>query len=254
MDTSTAIRPSGVAVKAVAADQPWLWLQRGWGDLVAAPSVSLSYGAAIVGLSWLLAYALWMSDWTWLVLPMAGGFLLMAPFVALGLYEASRQRAAGISMSMRETLRAALRRPHVAAFGVVLLLVQLAWIRGAMLWFLLYFHAGTPPLDQLPIYLLQAENLPFLIIGTAMGGAFALITFSISVVTLPLMLDRQVDVISAIVASLRCVFANPKAMALWAGLIAGFTFAGLATMFVGLGLLFPLVAHASWHAYRDLVD
>lgn len=254
MEATTATPSTELTVKTIAADQPWLWLQRGWGDVVAMRAVSLSYGAAITGLSWLLAYALWMAGWTWMVLPMAGGFLLFAPFIALGLYEASRLRAAGQPIRMQDTFRTALRRPHIAAFGVVLLLVHLAWIRAAMLWFLLYFHAGTPPLDQLPVYMLQPENLPFLIVGTAMGGAFALATFAISVITLPIMLDRRVDVISAIFASLRCVFANPKAMALWAGLIAGFTCVGLATLFFGLGLLFPLVAHASWHAYQDLVE
>lgn len=253
MDTTTATRTAEITVGTIAADQPWLWLQRGWGDVVAMPTISLTYGAVIVGLSWILAYALWISGSTWVVLPMASGFLLIAPFIALGLYEASRLRAAGLPISMRETFRTALRRPHIAAFGVVLLLVHLAWMRCAMLWFLLYFHAGTPPLDQLPVYLIQPENLPFLVVGTAMGGIFALITFAISVITLPIMLDRQIDVVSAIVASVRCVFANPKAMALWAGLIAGFTFAGLATLFFGLGLLFPVVAHASWHAYQDLV-
>jgi uncharacterized membrane protein len=254
MEATGTGRPAEPTVKTIAADQPWLWLQRGWGDLVAMPGVSLGYGAAIVCLSWILAYALWISDSTWMVLPMAGGFLLIAPFIALGLYEASSAHAAGLPISMRATLRSALRRPHIAAFGVVLLLLHLAWMRGAMLWFLLYFHAGTPPLDQLPVYLLQAQNLPFLIVGTAMGGMFALATFAISVVTLPIMLDRRIDVVSAMFASLRCVFANPKAMALWAGLIAVFTCMGLATLFFGLGLLFPLIAHASWHAYRDLID
>ncbi len=254
MSATTASRTPDTTVRTIAADQPWLWLQRGWGDVVAMPGVSLAYGAVIVGLSWSLAYALWVSGSTWVVLPMAGGFLLFAPFIALGLYEASRLRAAGLPISMQDTFRTALRRPHIAAFGVVLLLVHLAWMRCAMLWFLLYFHTGTPPLDQLPVYLLQPENLPFLVVGSIMGGVFALVTFAISVITLPIMLDRQIDVVSAIFASVRSVFANPKAMALWAGLIAGFTFAGLATLFVGLGLLFPVVAHASWHAYRDLVE
>lgn len=254
MSATTASRTPDTTVRTIAADQPWLWLQRGWGDVVAMPGVSLAYGAVIVGLSWILAYALWVSGSTWVVLPMAGGFLLFAPFIALGLYEASRLRAAGLPISMQDTFRTAFRRPHIAAFGVVLLLVHLAWMRCAMLWFLLYFHTGTPPLDQLPVYLLQPENLPFLVVGTIMGGIFALVTFAISVITLPIMLDRQIDVVSAIFASVRSVFANPKAMALWAGLIAGFTFAGLATLFVGLGLLFPVIAHASWHAYRDLVD
>jgi uncharacterized membrane protein len=254
MASDTDVRSTTPSVKTVAHDQPWIWLQRGWRDLTKAPKVSLAYGCGIVACSWILFELLWAADWTWVVLPMAGGFLLLAPVIAVGLYEVSRRLETDQPVVLGEALRLFLRRPQIMIFGVVLLLLHFAWMRTAMLWFVMYFHQGTPPLAQIPVYMLDPANLPFLVVGTAMGGAFAFITFAVSAVSLPLMMDREIDVISAILISLRTIWVNPKAMLLWAGLIAGCTFVGLATFFFGLGILFPLVGHATWHAYRDLVD
>lgn len=240
-------------IRTIPEDAPWTWLHKGWQDLTAVPLVSLTYGAGIVAAGWLISGLFWWTDWTYLVLPLAGGFLLIAPLVAVGLYDTSRRLQAGEPVSLAKALLAWRRPLQVAIFGLVLLLLHLAWMRTALLWFVLYFHGGTPPLQYLPLYLLEAQNLPFLVIGTLLGAGFAALTFAISVVSLPLLLDRDVDVVTAILASLHAVRRNPKAMALWAGLIALFTAVGLATFFFGLGLLFPLVAHATWHAYRDLV-
>lgn len=245
--------PVQVAARQVADDRPWQWLQQGWQDLSRMPLVSLTYGAGIVAAGYLLVYLFWRAEAPYLVLPLAGGFLLIAPLVAVGLYDASRRLHAGQPVGLVTSLFAWRQPIRVALFGIVLLLLHFAWMRTAILWFVLYFHTGTPPLEALPLYLLRPENLPFLVIGTLLGAVFALLAFAISVVSLPLLLDRDIDVVSAILVSLRAVQLNPKAMALWAGLIALFTAAGLVTGFIGLGLLFPLVAHATWHAYRDLV-
>jgi uncharacterized membrane protein len=249
-----ALRENPLTIRKIDDDRPWHWLQAGWNDLLAAPRVSLAYGAVVSAASWLLFIILQESDWLYLLLPLAGGFLLIAPFVAVGLYETSRRLDSGEPISLRIALLAWRRPVQVASFGILLLLLHFAWMRAALLWFVLYFHTGTPPLDQLPLYLLDAGNLPFLVIGTLMGGAFALLTFSLSVVSLPLLVDRDIDVISAGIASIRAVLTNPKAMLLWAGLIVLFTAVGIATFFFGLALLFPLIGHASWHAYKDLID
>lgn len=240
-------------IRTIAEDAPWTWLQKGWQDLTTTPTVSLAYGAGIVAAGWLLSGLFWWTDWTYLVMPLAGGFMLVAPLVAVGLYDTSRRLQSGEPASLANALLSWRRPFQVATFGLVLLLLHFAWMRTALLWFVLYFHSGTPPLQYLPLYLLEVQNLPFLVIGTLLGAGFAALTFAISVVSLPLLLDRDVDVVTAILASLHAVRRNPKAMALWAGLIALFTAVGLVTFFFGLGLLFPLVAHATWHAYRDLV-
>lgn len=254
MNDNTLSSASVPGIRIIADDRPWSWLQAGWQDLTRIPGVSLAYGAGFVAAGYLLSFLLWRADGFYLVLPLAGGFLLVAPFAAVGLYDASRRLQSGEPVSLTGALLAWRRPLQVASFGLILLLLHFAWMRVALLWFVLYFHGGTPALDKLPLFLIEAQNLPFLVIGTLIGGVFAAITFAISVISLPLLLDRDIDVISAILLSLRAVFNNPKAMLLWAGLITLFTAVGLATFFFGLGLLFPLVAHASWHAYRDVVE
>lgn len=245
--------PSGFLVHRVADDRPWHWLAAGWRDLARAPQVSIAYGICLALFSWALAYGLWYGEVGYLVLPMAAGFFLVAPLIAVGLYDTSRRLESGRPVDLGLALMAWHRPAQIAAFGMVLLLLHFAWVRVALLWFALYFSSGTPPLDAIPFYLMDAENLPFLVIGTLIGGGFALVAFAISVVALPMLLDREVDVITAIITSVRAVRANPRAMALWAGLIVLFTAVGIVTFFAGLAILFPLVAHATWHAYKDVV-
>jgi uncharacterized membrane protein len=245
--------PSAIAIRHVPDDRPWHWLAAGWSDLVRAPQVGIAFGACLALFSWALAYGLWYAETGYLVLPMAAGFFLIAPLIAVGLYDTSRRLEAGRPVALGLALMAWHRPTQVAAFGMVLLLLHFVWVRVALLWFALYFSSGTPPLDAIPFYLLDAGNLPFLVIGTAIGAGFALVAFAISVTALPMLLDREIDAITAMVTSVRAVRANPRAMALWAALIVLFTAVGIATFFVGLAVLFPLVAHATWHAYREIV-
>ena len=242
-----------ITVRHVADDRPWHWLAAGWRDLVRASQVSIAFGICLALFSWALAYGLWYAEVGYLVLPMAAGFFLIAPLIAVGLYDTSRRLGAGRPVDLGLALMAWRRPAQVAAFGMVLLLLNFVWVRVALLWFALYFSSGTPPLDAIPFYLMDATNLPFLVIGTVIGGGFALVAFSISVIALPMLLDREVDVVTAIITSVRAVRANPRAMALWAGLIVLFTAVGIVTFFAGLAVLFPLVAHATWHAYKDVV-
>ncbi|WP_374632803.1 DUF2189 domain-containing protein [Ferrovibrio sp.] len=247
-----AVMPTGL-VRRVPDDRPWYWLILGWRDITRAPQVSLAYGAGLVGFSFLLVFGLSRYDMLYLFLPMAGGFFLIAPLAAVGLYETSRRLSAGLPVDLYSILTEWRRPMQVALFGLVLLLLHFAWVRVALLWFALYFNGTTPPLDALPFHLLEPANLPFLVVGGLLGGIFALLAFAISAVSLPMLVDRDVDPVTAIVTSVNAVRRNPKAMLLWAGLIVLFTAVGIATFFVGLGLLFPLVAHATWHAYKDLV-
>lgn len=250
--TQSLTLSSAIPVRRVADDRPWHWLAAGWRDMTRAPQVSIAFGVCLAMVSWALAYGLWFAEVGYLVLPMAAGFFLVAPLIAVGLYDTSRRLQVGRPVDLGLALMAWHRPVQVAAFGMVLLLLNFFWVRVALLWFALYFSSGTPPLDAIPYYLVDAQNLPFLVIGALIGGAFALVAFSISVIALPMLLDREVDVVTAIITSVRAVRTNPRAMALWAGLIVLFTAIGLATFFVGLVVLFPLVAHATWHAYKEI--
>lgn len=239
--------------RLVPVDQPWKWLNLGWNDVLRKPAVSLSYGALLVILSYALVYALLEADFYHIILPLTGGFFIMAPLLAVGLYETSRLLEKGQPVSLFIALTAWRRPGQLFYMGIVLLIIHLIWIRVALLLYALFFSGMNPNLETLINTLLNSDlALPFLITGTIFGGVFAVITFALSAVAIPMLLDRDVNVVGAMFSSARCVLRNYRAMALWAALIVVFTAAGLATLFFGLVIAMPLVAHATWHAYRDL--
>jgi uncharacterized membrane protein len=138
--------------------------------------------------------------------------------------------------------------------GLVLMLFLLAWIRIAFLIFALFFGAQPPSWDHLITTLFfTTDGIPFLIVGTAAGGVLAVVAFAISAVAMPLLLDRDVGVLRAMATSAAAVARNWRVLIGWAALIVLFTAAGLVTAYVGLAVTLPLIGHASWHAYRDLV-
>lgn len=243
------------AVRAVPFDAPWNWLAAGWRDLWSAPQVGLCYGAAVTLVAYGFVFLLFRFELLPLILPLAGGFLLVGPLIAVGLYEVSRRLARGQEVSVAASVAAALQpNGQIALIGVALLIVFFAWVELALLLFMLFFGpVAMPPLELfVPALLFSAAGLGLLVTGTAIGGLFAAFVFAMSAISIPMLLDRDVDAMSAVIVSLRSVIANPKAMALWAALIAGLTVLGAITLFAGLVIAFPLVAHATWHAYRDL--
>lgn len=252
---SAAMAPV-IEIRSVEMDRPWRWLAAGWRDVTAAPTVSLSYGLLFSIAGYVVIYGLYAVDMFYLVLPMAAGFTLVGPVAALGLYDVSRRLEAGQPVTLGAALQSFLSHAGtVSAMGLVLMLFQLAWIRVALLLFALFFGGRLiPRADFIEIVFFAPESLPFVVVGTLVGALLATAAFTISAISLPMLLDRDVGVPVAVAASFRAVNRNPKAMALWAALIAGFTAFGIATLFVGLIVCLPLIGHASWHAYRDLTD
>jgi uncharacterized membrane protein len=241
----------------VPVDRPWLWLARGWTDLVRAPGVVLAYGGCLVVVSFLLTLGLAMAELYYLILPLAAGFMLVAPVLAVGLYEVSRRLERGaLPPTLIEAALAWRRNPlQIALSGLVLMLVHLVWVRIATLLFALFFEQAHPTLaGMLQVALLSKASLGFLAAGTVIGAALAVVVFAISAVSFPMLLDRDVGVATAIATSVTAVQVNWRPMALWAALIVVFISLGLATLYIGLALALPLVALATWHAYRDLVE
>jgi uncharacterized membrane protein len=244
-------------IRVVPVDRPWLWLARGWSDLTRAPAVALAYGASLVVVSFLLTLGLALAELYYLILPLAAGFMLLAPLLAVGLYEVSRRLERGaVPPTLLEAALAWRRNPlQIALSGLVLMLIHLAWVRLATLLFALFFEQAQPTLaGVLQVVFLSRLSLPFLATGALIGAALAAAVFAISAVSFPMLLDRDVGVATAIATSLTAVAVNWRPMALWAGLIVVFTSLGLATFYVGLALALPLVAMATWHCYRDVVD
>jgi uncharacterized membrane protein len=242
-------------VRRVEIDRPWTWLSRGWNDLLAAPGISLAYGVLISGVSMALAATLLLFEMPYLLLPMAAGFFLVAPLIAVGLYETSRRLEAGEPVSLRHAIAAIRRnRMQLANLGVALMLIHLVWVRAATLLYALFFNKAHPGWGAIiDTVFFSAVSLPFLATGTLIGFALAVVAFAIGAVSIPMLLDREINVFTAIVTSVSAVRHNWRPMALWAALIVVFTAVGMATLFVGLVVAMPLIGHATWHAYRDLV-
>lgn len=254
--TEAAPRANAIRIETVPNDRPWRWLELGWRDLMATPHIGFFYGGAVVAAGWALVLLLFLLDAAWAVLPAVAGFFLVAPVIAAGLYETSRRREADETVSLSLAF-AAFRRnaPQLALMGSVLLIINLFWVRMAGLLFAVFFGMGfSPSIEHLPAALMRSDQLlPFLIVGTGIGFVLATVAFAVSAVSIPMLVDRDISAIEAIVISIRATFENWRAMAFWAGLIVVFTAMALVPFFLGLALVLPLIGHATWHAYRDMV-
>lgn len=243
-------------MRRVPLDAPWRWLAKGWQDLWRVPQISLLYGLVPVAMAALILFGLTKFGAQSLMIVFAAGFLLVSPMLAVGLYEVSRRLEAGQPIELRRILFVATKSPGQLMFlGLLLGFFFVVWIDLAIFVFAMFFGPQPfPPLDAfLPTLLLTWFGLAMLVVGTLIGGAMAALVFSATVVSIPLLMTRQVNAVTAIVASLQVVSENGKPLTLWAALIAGLTALGFLTGLGGLAITFPLLAHASWHAFRDLI-
>jgi len=243
-------------VRRLELDRPWAWLAAGWDDIRRAPAVSLTYVALFTAISFLINVGVFLAGLEDLLFPLAASFMLVGPLLAVGLYETSRRLETGAPVSLGRALFVATRSPMGLAFlGVALMAMLLIWMRAATLLLALFLGPMVfPPLTEvIPTLLLTTQGVALLAVGTACGAVLAALVFAISVVSVPLLMERDIDVVSAVIVSLQAVARNPKPMLLWAWLIAILTAFGIATCYIGLIVTFPLVGHATWHAYRETV-
>jgi uncharacterized membrane protein len=231
---------------------PLRWLRRGGGDLWAAKAIGLFYGLCF----WLMALVLGavfrnMPEYT---LSIASGCLLVGPFLALGLYEVSRRREAGMRPSLALSLTCWDR--HLGSMGslvLVLIVLELLWGRSSMVVFAVFFNMGMLSTTGVLQAVFNAQNWEFLLVYALVGGVFAALVYGVSVVAIPMILDRDTDAISAAITSFQVVFTSPLVMLCWGVLITGLVAAALWPLGLGLVLVGPWLGHASWHAYRGTV-
>lgn len=230
------------------------WLRAGLADFLRAPGPSLAVGAACVAAGWLLVGVALLSNYALLILPLVAGFMFAAPLLAIGLYEASRRHEVGGTVGFGMA-RAAWRfnRGGIAFMGALLMMFLYGWLRVATMLYALYFGLESPPLENLLASAFSREHLIFGLTGTAIGAVLADIVFGMSAFSLPMLIDRKVDAVTAAATSMRACCANPVTAALWAATIVAITAFAAAPIFLGLVVALPVIGHATWHAYRDMV-
>lgn len=236
-------------------DAPWRWLAEGWNDLARAPALSIGYGVAILAGGALILYALWRTGMSSMIPVAFGVFALVGPILATGLYEISRRLGAGEPLTPSAIVFVKTKSPRqIALIGFFLMFAVLVWLRVAMLLYALFSSASYLPLDDFLAFAISTpEGLSMLVIGALVGGGIAFSIYLLTVVSIPMLMNEETDAFSAIAAGVNAFRAHPATMALWAWLIAIITAAGVATFFVGLAVAFPLLGHASWHAYKEIM-
>jgi uncharacterized membrane protein len=251
-DSPALIESRRFGVRAIPLLRPLGWLALGWHDLWRCPLPGLLHGlaAALVG----AALILLAHDQFWLLSGAFTGFLLVAPLLATGLYAVSRALARGERADLSVVLAAWRPDGRLLVFGLLLAFAGTGWVLSSAS--LITGFAPFPvrtPLDFLRVVVLN-ENAHLFEIWLAMGALLAAPVFASSVVAIPLLQDQAVGVLAAVLTSWRVVQAQPLPMALWAALLMGLTVLGMLTGLLGLVVIAPWLAHASWHAYRDLVS
>lgn len=229
-------------------------LAAGWGDFRGAPQFGLFFGAifALAGLA--LGYVLLAWGEVSSLIPAAAGFPLLAPFTAVGLYEVSRRREAAIPMDWSGILGAVRGRgdDQILSMGVIIFVAFGFWVIIAHLVFSIFLVEAGPGSESLG-FLLTPGGLTMLAVGSVIGGIIALAFYAMTVISLPMLVDREVDFLTAIFASLKAFRDNAIVLLAWAALIAVLLFVAMLPAFLGLFVVLPVLGHATWHLYRRAV-
>ena len=222
------------------------WLRAGWTDFRNAKGISLAYGFFVFLVSLLVAWLAWKLGGFILLLSALSGFIFVAPMLAFGLYSVSRQLCEGKTPDFAHSIEA-IKRPlgNAMVYTLVLMVVFLLWARAGMMVQVFFPLGGHPQ---------WGHFVTFLLIGSAVGSIFASVSFAASVFSLPMLANRDIDVITAVISSINAVLRNKPAMLVWAGLICALTLVGFLTAGIGLIIVIPWLAYATWHGYRAALD
>ena len=231
-------------------------LEEGLNDFWAMPSHAAFLGLVYPLCGMVLAYAPSYQNALQLLFPLASGFALVGPFAAVGLYEMSRRRELGLEISWKYAFNV-LRSPSIpsiAALGALLLTIFAAWIISSQ-WLYTALYGPTPPVafvDFLQQVASTERGWLLISAGCFIGFCFASVTLAVSVVSFPVLLDRDAGALTAVATSIKTVLKNPVPMALWGLIVAAALLIGSLPFFIGLTLVVPVLAHATWHLYRKV--
>jgi len=242
-----ATLPFVAPCRRLSPGAPFRWLQKGFDDFRHAWPQSLAYGFFMAATMAVVVLLAWTYGSHWFMFAMIGGFAFLAPLTCIGLYAISAQLERGLQPSLLRSLRAALRR-HIGnemVFALALLVIFMVWARaGAMVSIFLPMRGHPQP----------ADLISYLAIGSMVGALFAVVTFSASAFALPMIVHRDIDSVTAIVTSINAVLRNKLPMMIWLLLIVLGLLLGVATAFVGLVVILPVIGYAAWQGYLETID
>lgn len=229
------------------------WLAAGWRDLWQNPGPSLAYGLLVASVSAAIVFGLFGFGWDFILLPALAGFLVAGPVLAIGLYEKSRALAAGQTVRLSQMIFV---RPasggQVLFAGALLMTLALLWMRAAVLIYALFLGVQAFPgfADIAPMLFGTVTGWSIIIVGSAIGALFAAFAFAISLFSIPMLLDRRTDALTAMGSSMAMVWHNLPVTLAWGAIVAALFAVSLLTGLVGLIVVFPLLGHGTWHAWR----
>lgn len=250
-------RPPAVKINRIGVADVKAALAQGWRDFTRAPLIGLFFGAiyAAGGIAIWLLLSVYHEPW-WII-PIAVGFPLIGPFVAVGLYETSRRLDSGQPLHFGEILTVILaqRKRQIASMAFVVLFIFWMWLYEVRM--LLAIFLGFKSFSSIEAFIsvvtTTPEGIGFLLVGSGVGAAISFVLFCTTVVAIPMLLDREIDLITAIIMSFKAVFQNLVPMIVWGVLIVALTFMALLPAFLGLLVVLPVLGHATWHLYRKVV-
>jgi uncharacterized membrane protein len=250
-------RSAGPVVRTVTVGDLGQALSEGWRDFLAAPQFGVLFGSIYVVGGLLIVLCTAVLHTGYLVYPLAAGFAMIGPLVAVGPYEVSRRRETGEPLAWRSILRAVTTQGgrQLGCMAFVTLFLFIIWMYQVRL--LLALFLGLQPIASLErfvtIVLTTQDGLMFLAVGHVVGAALALVAFSLTVVSLPLLVDRDVDCVTAMITSVQAVIANPRTMLAWGLVVAALLVLAMLPLFLGLLVVLPVLGHATWRLYRRVV-
>jgi uncharacterized membrane protein len=250
--------PAAPAIRRIGPADLLDALAKGWNDFSAMPSHAL-FMCAIYPIVGLVLAGLTLGFATLpLLFPLAAGFALIGPIAAMGLYELSRRREAGVTAAASDAMDV-LRSPSIGAIvalGALLMIIFVVWVATARAIYVANFgYAAPASIGQfVNDVLFTPAGWNLIVVGNGVGFLFAVVALAVSVVSFPLLLDRDVGAAVALMTSVRVVAANPATMALWGLIVAVMLFIGSLPLFIGLAVVLPLLGHATWHLYRKVVE
>jgi len=232
------------------------WVQKGWADFKSAPGVSLLYGGLFVGIGYGMYFVLMAAGLGSMILPAAASFMLIAPLMTVLLYGVSKSLHRQEPVSILEIIKdAASKSEQLAVVGFALAFLTMAWLLLAIVIFSVFFGGTPPALDTFYADFISQPQAPaFLVVGTAVGAVIAVAAFSVSVISLPLIMDKEVNGIEAVIFSMAVARRHWRVMMSWAAVLVLLTACGMATFFIGLAVTVPICGYASWHAYKQFAD